>query len=83
MKSGTDSRYLRSGRPGRATSSHPEVDLRHVVLGVVRRGLQPVPPKTSISLRIDSDVLKWFKMQGTGYQTRMNAVLRAYRDASL
>lgn len=50
--------------------------------GVVRRGLEPVPPKTSISLRVDSDVLEWFKAQGTGYQTRMNAVLRAFRDAS-
>jgi uncharacterized protein (DUF4415 family) len=49
----------------------------------VRRGLVPVPAKTSIALRVDSDVLKWFKAQGPGYQTRMNAVLRAFRDASI
>jgi uncharacterized protein (DUF4415 family) len=42
----------------------------------------PVPPKISIALRVDSDVLEWFKAQGRGYQTRMNAVLRAFRDAS-
>ena len=28
----------------------------------------------------DSDLLKWFKSQGKGYQTRMNAVLRAYME---
>ena len=51
--------------------------------GIVRRGLKPVAPKASISLRVDHDVLDWFKAQGGGYQTRMNAVLRAYRDASV
>lgn len=35
-------------------------------------------PKTAISLRVDPDVLAFFKAQGKGYQTRMNAVLRAY-----
>jgi uncharacterized protein (DUF4415 family) len=33
-------------------------------------------------LRIDADVLEWFKAQGGGYQTRINAVLRAYREAA-
>jgi uncharacterized protein (DUF4415 family) len=48
---------------------------------IAHRGL-PVPPrKTQIALRVDEDVLTWFKQQGTGYQTRMNAVLRAFRDA--
>ena len=35
-------------------------------------------PKKAINLRVDEDVLAWFKQQGKGYQTRMNAVLRAY-----
>lgn len=65
------------------TNEHPEADIKHIVRGVVRRGLKPVPPKTSVSLRIDSDVLEWFKAQGPGYQTRMNAVLKAFKDASL
>lgn len=64
------------------TPDHPEADLRHVVDGIVRRGLQPRPARTAISLRIEQDVLDWFKAQGPGYQTRINAVLRAYRDAS-
>ena len=38
-------------------------------------------PKRAISLRVDSDVLEWFKSYGKGYQTRMNAVLRAYMEA--
>ena len=65
------------------TPEHPEADLKHVVRAIVRQGLVPVPPKRSISLRIDADVLAWFQEQGRGYQTRMNAVLRAFRDASL
>jgi uncharacterized protein (DUF4415 family) len=36
------------------------------------------PLKKAISLRIDQDVLKWFREQGPRYQTRMNAVLRTY-----
>ena len=34
--------------------------------------------KTSIHLRLDSDVVEWFKAGGKGHLTRMNAVLRAY-----
>jgi uncharacterized protein (DUF4415 family) len=60
----------------------PEADLRHIVRGIVRQGLEAVPTKASISLRVDREVLDWFKAKGPGYQTRMNAVLRAFRDAS-
>lgn len=35
-------------------------------------------PKGQVNLRIDQDVLRFFKAQGPGYQTRMNAVLRSY-----
>jgi uncharacterized protein (DUF4415 family) len=38
-------------------------------------------PKQAISLRIDQDILDWFRDGGPGYQTRMNAVLRAFVDA--
>ena len=34
--------------------------------------------KQLVSLRLDRDVLDWFKRQGKGYQTKMNAILRAY-----
>jgi uncharacterized protein (DUF4415 family) len=35
-------------------------------------------PKQPISLRVDRDVLAWFKDQGPRYQSRINAVLRSY-----
>ena len=38
------------------------------------------PKKTAISIRVDEDVLDYFKKQGSGYQRRMNAVLRSYMD---
>jgi uncharacterized protein (DUF4415 family) len=36
------------------------------------------PPKKNITLRIDPEIIDWFKARGMGYQTRMNAVLRAF-----
>lgn len=41
------------------------------------------PPKEAISLRVDQDVLAWFRAQGSGYQTRMNAVLRSFMEATV
>lgn len=38
-------------------------------------------PKTPVSIRLDPEVLAFFKAQGRGYQTRINAVLRAYMEA--
>ena len=66
----------------KTSDEHPEADLKHIVRGIVRHGLKPASAKTSISLRVDADVLKWFKAQGPGYQIRINAVLRAFKDAS-
>ena len=39
-------------------------------------------PKASVHLRVDPDVFDWFKNQGKGHLTRMNAVLRAYYEAN-
>ena len=84
MKSKTDWARLKA-RSTRITPTvdHPEADIRHSVRGVVRRGLKPAASKASISLRVDQDVLEWFKSQGAGYQARINTVLRAFRDASV
>lgn len=38
-------------------------------------------PKTAVTIRLDRQVLDWFKAQGPGYQTRINALLRAYMEA--
>ena len=40
-------------------------------------------PKRAISLRVDQDVLDWFRAGGPRYQTRMNAVLRSYMSRML
>lgn len=41
-----------------------------------------VPPgKKQVTVRLDNDVLTWLKSQGRGYQTRINAILRAYYEA--
>lgn len=39
--------------------------------------------RVSLRLRVDETVLEWFQRDGTGYQERMNAVLRAYVEAQL
>lgn len=62
-------------------SEIPEITSEMFAQAVVRRGLKPLPSKEQITLRLDSDVLTWFKTQGRGYQTRMNALLRAYMEA--
>lgn len=41
-----------------------------------QRGPQKAPKKELISLRVDADILSWFKEGGAGYQARMNDVLR-------
>ena len=37
--------------------------------------------KQQLTLRVDTDIVDWFRTDGAGYQTRMNAVLRGYVDA--
>ena len=41
----------------------------------------PKEHKKQVTLRIDPDILDWFKRQGRGYQTRINAALRAFVEA--
>lgn len=47
----------------------------------VRKGLKPIPQKKQLTLRIDQDVIEFFRMQGQGYQTKINQLLRAYMEA--
>jgi uncharacterized protein (DUF4415 family) len=54
------------------TSDIPEVkDWSGAVVGKFYR-----PAKEAVSIRLDADILLWFKGQGSGYQTRINEVLR-------
>jgi uncharacterized protein (DUF4415 family) len=52
----------------------PEGWEKTIVLGIPE-------PKQGVHIRLDADVLRWFKAQGPGYQTRINAVLRAFMAA--
>ena len=45
------------------------------------RVVMPPRGKSSVHLRIDTDVLQWFKAQGRGHLSRMNAVLRSFMEA--
>ena len=60
----------------------PEVTPESFAKAIFRRGLQTDPGKEQITLRLDADVLAWFRSQGKGYQTQINALLRAYMTAS-
>lgn len=91
MAKGFFSRFIRSGppeplkpawEPGPGAAADLPPPLPEIAREIVRRGLPQAPRKTAISLRLDMDVLEWFKGQGPGYQTRINAVLRAYKDAA-
>jgi uncharacterized protein (DUF4415 family) len=44
---------------------------------LVASGARGPPKKKAISIRLDEDVLDYFKKEGAGYQRRMNAVLRS------
>ena len=47
-----------------------------------KRAILRLPePKTAVTIRLDRQVLNWFKAKGPGYQTRINALLRAYMEA--
>jgi uncharacterized protein (DUF4415 family) len=52
----------------------PEGWEKTIVLGVSE-------PKKDVHIRLDSAVLRWFKAQGPGYQTRINEVLRGFVPA--
>ncbi len=51
------------------------------VKAIVHTGVKLPQRKIQIALRLDNDVLNWFKQQGPGYQTRINAILKAYKEA--
>lgn len=91
MAQGFFSRFTRSGsgeppdRPAAEPPSAPAApvgEMAEIAREIARQGLPSTPRKAAISLRLDEDVLEWFKAGGPGYQTRINAVLRAYKDAA-
>jgi uncharacterized protein (DUF4415 family) len=74
-KSKTDWKHL-------ASKSDRDIDLSDIPeLGpdFWRKATLRMPEiKESVTIRVDREVLQWFRSQGRGYQTKMNAVLRSY-----
>jgi uncharacterized protein (DUF4415 family) len=62
-------------------SDCPEITSEKFAKAVVRQGLPIEKNKVQVTLRIDSDVLAWFKSHGRGYQTQINSLLRAHMEA--
>ena len=60
------------------TSDIPELDDAFFERAELR-----LPAKQPVTLRIDEDVLAWFKAQGKGYQTRINKLLRQYMGSQV
>ena len=58
------------------TSDIPELDEDFFRQAEIR-----LPPKQPVTIRLDADVLEWFKANGQGYQTRINKLLRSYMEA--
>jgi len=65
----------------RAIESDPDIQPTDAQFWKGARVVLPAPKQT-ITIRLDSDLLQWLRRQ-KGYQTRINAVLRAYMDANL
>ena len=65
----------------RAAGAEPAKDAAEGAFDWAKATVVMPPAKSAISLRLDTDVLAWFKAQGRGYQTRINAVLRSYMEA--
>ena len=80
-KSGTDWQFLQDATDdGIDFSDIPKLGPDFWKKAVVRMPQK----KESLTLRLDHDVLVWFRDSGRGYQTKMNAVLRSYmRSARL
>ncbi|HEX9707559.1 MAG TPA: BrnA antitoxin family protein [Steroidobacteraceae bacterium] len=91
MKKGFFSRFARTGQveklapgvvPRAEAAAAAAAEVAEIVRDIARNGLPKAPRKAAISLRVDPEVLDWFKAQGPGYQTRINAVLRAFMEAA-
>ncbi len=75
-KAGSD--WKRAAEANVPDGSDPDDAIEPVRMDWVTTELPMPRRKAHASLRIDADVLDWFRAQGRGYQTKINAVLRSY-----
>ena len=66
-------------RNARMDPDNPPAPAGWLDAGTLRRA----PNKVPISMRVDADILEYFRKQGEGYQSRMNAVLRRFMEHAL
>ena len=74
----SDRRRTRTVKTGALSLSAPATQLRAMKIGDLYR-----PLKKAITVRIDADVLAWFKKDGRRYQTRINEALRKVMEREL
>ena len=72
----TQSDWKRAAAPPVPDGSDPDDAIEPIDWATTELPLRR--PKVHASLRLDADVLDWFKAQGRGYQTKINAILRSY-----
>ena len=59
-------------------SDSPKITRELFSTGKLKPSKRSTPVKEAISIRLDKDVLEWFRARGRGYQSEVNALLRAY-----
>ena len=74
----TDWNYVRSLTDEELEASIDFEDEGVFDYSVAYPGLPSFEPKQQLTVRFDRDIVDWFKAQGSGYQTKMNAVLRQF-----
>lgn len=84
IQSATFEEIKEMARRGELAPTRPdaeEIELDDSFWAHAKRMSAFFPRKASVHLRLDQDVLDWFKAQGKGHLTRMNAVLKTYVHA--
>ena len=59
-------------------SDSPRINRELFSTGTRKSGKRSAEVKEAISIRLDKDVLEWFRARGRGYQSEVNALLRVY-----
>ena len=73
---------LKARRARGATKTRPDAPLREIDEDFWKTARVVMPAgKTSVHLRVDTDVFEWFRKRGKGHLSRMNAVLRSFMEA--
>ncbi len=81
-QSGTDWERLRNMKDEDIDFSDiPRLTPEMFANALVRKGFKTIPQNKQLTLRIDQDVIEFFRNQGQGYQTKSNQLLRAYMEA--